>query len=369
MKAAREYAAAEKDPAPLKNAAGILAEYKEKGKARELYTLYFRAFSSQDMTDEQLYSSASGFVSEGNIELAESAFDSYAERAGKIGKEKQAAALLAAAKALAYRDNQANDPAYAEQMFAQAEAAGGAQIFDEETLHLRALNLQQSNEMAAAGPVFAKLAEHFPQGQYYAEAMFKAGVIAAYVNRDKQTAVADFEKIATSEPPDAYAVSALYQLGLLKQWEGDAAGAKELYTKCQEKAGEAFMETGALAAKRVEEIDSSKPMDFGTRVFLDNALGETAGQLTMTKANISSPGISKKGQEIEVSSTATPDPSGCTAVTLSYYWSGDLGGAAPGSEQSNFGATHRETGTKVVNLLVMSPNGALDRAVKFIDVK
>lgn len=369
--AAGDYAAAAKDPVPLKTAADLVSSYGEKVKAREIYALYFRKFSSADMSDEKLFTMSSDFLSGGNIDLAETGFDLYLERIHGYAKEQAVPALLQIGRALAYQDKRPNDPAYAERMFAAAEAAGGADSFDEDTLYLRAFNLEQGQEMLKAGEVYADLAERYADGKYQAEAVFKAGVIAAYVRGDITAARGYFERLAAKEPADQSAFAAMYQLGLFKQWEQDNFGARELYTKVTEKAGEDAAEIKAMAKKRLEEIAASKPIDFALQTFLDNSLGQDGSRLSMTKAQIFAPALAAKGGEINVSSEAFSEPSGCTQVTLTQYWSGNTGTAAMGNgqPQPGFTTSYKEPGIKVLNLMVMSPSGAVDRAIKMVVVK
>jgi hypothetical protein len=368
MNSAKEFASAAQEPAPLKKAADLLASYGEKAKARELYALYFGKFSAE-ISSEKLFSTASDFLAEGNIDLAESAFDLYSERISKSGKETAVPAFLRIAKAFVFKDAQPNDPAYAEKMFAAAEAQGGTEALDEEALFLRAFNLEQDHELDKAGNVYTQAAERFPNGKYLEESLFKSAVISAYVRRDIQSARKGFEKLAAQEPADAYTVDALYQLGLLKQWEQDIPAARELYTKAVGKAGEAYLETGLQAKKRLEEIESSKPLDFAARSFLDSSLGAGGAQFEMTRAEIKAPAVAEKGKELSISVQALPDPSGCSQVALSFYWSGDIGTSAPGSEQQVFLTTYNEPGTKLLAVVVISPSGVVDRAIKMIDVK
>jgi hypothetical protein len=55
-------------------------------------------------------------------------------------------------------------------------------------------------------------------------------------------------------------------------------------------------------------------------------------------------------------------------VELQYLWSGDLGGANPGVEMSNFQGAYADPGTKVINIVLVSPAGIIDRTFTMVDV-
>ena len=56
-------------------------------------------------------------------------------------------------------------------------------------------------------------------------------------------------------------------------------------------------------------------------------------------------------------------------VELLYLWSGDLGTAKLESGQSAFDTTYTQPGTKILNLVVVSPTGIIDRNIEMLDVE
>ena len=370
VQAADAYEQGGTDPEPLKKAADLLAGYGEQAKARRMYAQYFSKISVGGMTDEKLFQTAQGFLGEGNLDLAEAAFDAYADKAAAYPADKAGPALIKAAKEFAYKDGKTGDTAYAEKLFARAESVAGIEIFDEDTFYARAFNLEAGEDFAAAEGIYAKLAARFPSGKYREIALLKAGIIRAYVKRDLVGARDAFTQLSSREPAGAFAVPALYQLGLFKQWEQDTEAAKALYAKARGLAGASAPETAASIQERLGEIEGAKPIAFALKTFLDNSLGAAGSQFDMSKAQIKVPALTvDKGDELAVSSSALPGQSGCSQVVLTYYWSGDMGSAAPGDDQSGFAAAYREPGVKTLNLVVMSATGVLDRALKMIDVK
>lgn len=76
-----------------------------------------------------------------------------------------------------------------------------------------------------------------------------------------------------------------------------------------------------------------------------------------------------KGQDVNFSSSAFLPASGCTQVELQYLWSGDTGKNSPASTESSFGTSYDEPGTKVINLIIVSPTGIVDRNIELLDVR
>jgi hypothetical protein len=78
--------------------------------------------------------------------------------------------------------------------------------------------------------------------------------------------------------------------------------------------------------------------------------------------------ILQKNQNNAVSSLVNMPQSGCNQVELQYLWSGDLGGANPGVGMSNFEGAYADPGTKEINMVIISPAGAIDRSFTMVDV-
>ncbi|MGE5197237.1 MAG: tetratricopeptide repeat protein [Deltaproteobacteria bacterium] len=370
MRAASEYSKDARDPAPIKKVADQMMSYGEKTKPRELYKMYVDKLISSQAPDQDLSGIAAAFYNEGNLDLAETVYDLYMGRASTQEKDKSVPVLIGIAKNFAYQDGVKNDPAYAEKVFKKIEEIGGKDSLNEELIYLRAFNLEKIKEYPQAKDVYADFLQRFPSSVKADEAIFKIGVISIYVLRDMQGGQDYLEKLAKKETLSPQGISALYQLALLNQWKGDAEKAKDYYNQLLESAGSDFPGVTALTAIRLKEIDQAQPIEYNLKMFLDASLKEDSPSFGPSKADMKAsvyrPG---KDESVNISATAYAGESGCTQVELSYLWSGDLGDATPSSGDSDFSIKYASAGTKVINLVVVSSAGILDRTLDFLDVK
>ncbi len=191
-----------------------------------------------------------------------------------------------------------------------------------------------------------------------------------FYSSDAPKTVANFAKLAEKENAAAVSIASLYQLGLLSQWAGDLEGAKAYYDKLLEKAGEGFVEAVALAKERLKEIEESLPIEFNLKAFLDASLKEERDRFKMEKVELK-PNVydANLGQDIEISATSNMMQTGCLQVEMSYLWSGDLGQAKPATEKPAFHTTYSDSGTKVIGLVVVSPDGIVDRGFDLVDIE
>jgi hypothetical protein len=139
-------------------------------------------------------------------------------------------------------------------------------------------------------------------------------------------------------------------------------------------AKENFSETVTLVKARIKEIDGSKPLDYNLQTFLGSALRDENTDIDMTKSNLSASLYApKKDEETNINCGAYALENGCMQVELQYFWSGDLGNTKIPSEQlpssPAFITTYGDPGTKVINLLIVSPTGIMERGLEMIDVR
>lgn len=371
MNSLLEYSKAANDAKLIKEAADKLYSYGEKGKAKELYKIYVDKIISSEIKDEALAESASGFYKEGNLDLSETLYDVYIERIAKSGgKEKLLPVLKELAKDFSYKEQGFKDPAYAEKLFKRMEESAGSDVFDEELMYMRAFNLEQSKEYPKAKEAYLALLKRYPGTQYANEANFKAAVIYTYILRDIKNARPIFEALAQKEGISPQALSSLYQLGLVSQWENDFVKAKEYYNKLLEKAGASFAQTTAMAKERLKEIEELRPMEYNLRVFLDLSLKEENKEFDMTKIALSAaPYKSNKEETVNIASMVYTATSGCMEIQLQYLWSEDLGAKQPiPLALPAFDTTYADKGTKIIGLVVVSPSGVVDRSMTMVDV-
>jgi TolA-binding protein len=371
MNGAEEYSRLSKNMQPIKDAADGLSSYGERPSAKELYRIYSRALVGSDVPAEELKATALRFYNEGNLELAESIYDSYIEKLSKdAAKENVIQELKAIAAAFIYKDSSPKDSFYAEKVFKKIELLGGEGAFEEELIYLRGFNLEKNKEFAKAKDIYETYLKRFPSGKYADELLFKTGVIFTYILRDRTSGRTYFEQVADKKASVPQSLSALYQLGLLKQWEGDLVSAKAYYNKLTEKSEGKITDTLKAAQERLKEIESGKLLEHNLKSFMDASLKNEYAGLDMSKVELK-PSLYQPnpGQEIEIATCAYLSSSGCFNVELQYLWSGDLGGASPAVKDPSFKSSYENPGTKMVGLVLISPSGITDYSLDLIDVR
>ena len=370
MQGLAEYSKEAADIQVIKDAAQALSGYGEKGKSRELYKIYADKLLASDIKDEQLRDIASDFYKKDNLELSESLFDVYIERITKsLPKEKLVPELTALAKQFAWKEEGPSDPSYAEKLFSQLEEIAGGEAFDEGLMYLRAFNLEKTKDFLPAAVAYIKLLGDYPKTEYSDEANFKIGIISTYVERDIAKGRSYFEKLADKNTLSPQVISSIYQLGLLAQWQENFDKAKEYYNTALTKAGEDFQETVTLAKERLKEIKEAKPIEYNLKTFLDVSLKDEYLVYEMTRLDLkAAPYKTRIEKSVGISSHPIVGESGCFQVEVQYLWSGHLGRALPGLEEAQFATEYIHSGSKEVNLVVVTPSGILDRDLVMADI-
>jgi len=365
-----EYAKDTQNAKPIKDVADKLLAYGEKGKSKELYQIYVEKLLGAVKDDQELEDNALGFYQEGNLELSETLYDVYIERITRsLPKEKTIAILTDIARKFSYRDEGNKDAAYAEKIFARIEELGSKNALDEDLTYLRAFNSERIKEYSKAKDLYTDLLLRFPKTNRADEVNFKIGIISTYILRDIKTGRDYFEKLTQEGTSSPQAISSFYQLGLLSQWEGDTAKAKEYYHKLIEKAKDGFADSLTLTQERLKEIEEAKPLEYNLKTFLDTSLKAENKIFDMTKLDLkASLYRPKKDQGINISALVYVAETGCMHVEMQYLWSADLGTAKPTLEQQAFDTTYAQPGTRVIGLVVISPAGIVDRGIEMLDV-
>ncbi len=371
MNCVLEYTKEARDIQPIKDVADKLLSYEEKGKARQLYKIYVDRLIASDIKDDEIKNSASDFKEHGNLELAQNLYDAYIERISQaLPKEKLIPILVDIAKSFTYKDTGLNDPSYAEKIFKKIEDLAGKEAFDEDLLYLRAFNLEKAKDYIAAKDKYIDLVERFPKSSHADEAYFKIGIIYTYVSHQIDNGIGYFKELTNKQVLSPQVISSFYQLGLLSQWQEDFTKAKDYYNKLIEKAKHDFSETVTLAKERLKEIEENKSMEYNLKTFLDISLKEEGYvAYDMSKLNLKPDFyMVKKDELVNIVSIPSIMPSGCMSVELQFLWSGDLGTAKPALEASSFSTNYKQAGTKVINLVVVSPTGIIDRNIDILDI-
>ncbi|MFA5114768.1 MAG: hypothetical protein WC469_01720 [Candidatus Omnitrophota bacterium] len=387
MAETEEYAAGNAaDIGLIKTAADELSSYNEKGNARQLYKIYVAKIVAPGEESGKIKKAALGFYSQGNLDLAEAVYDAYIERIAQAQGAAAAPELIEIARQFSYGDNRPNDPLYAEKVFARIEELGGKEALDEKLMYLRAFNLEKGKDFLAAKDRYRDFVASFPDNPENDEAQYKLGIITTYIMRDISGGRGYFTKLSDSDKVSPQVISAIYQLGLLAQWEGKNEEARRYYLALKDKAGDGFRETVALANERIAELDGSRPIEYNLKTFIDVSLRPQDVQSDRTKFELNChPYRSPRNQDVNISSSYYYGDNGCLQPEFQYLWSGHLGAyhdvsndsstapdsrglTKPDTSQSAFTTQYIHNGSKEVNLVIVSASGVVDRNLDIVDV-
>lgn len=364
------YAKGANDTALLKDIADSLLAYGEKSSARQIYKLYVDKLVSAQMDPAGLKSIAAGFYKESNLDLAESIFDVYMDKiSGTLALEKLVPEYFEIASLFVYKPQGLYDMAYAEKIYERIEKLGQADAFRQETIYLRAFNLEKFKDYPAARELYLKLIQLYPDTKYFDEAVYKVAMINAYISADIGEARKSFEQLVAKAVFSPQVISSFYQLGLLAQWEGDLVKAQDYYNLLKKNATDSYTDMVTLANERIKEIEENKPLAYNLKTFLDLSLKNDGALVESGKSELkSSSYLLGKGQSCEVSSFVNMPQSGCNQVQIQYLWSGNLGGVVAAADAGVFKGVYADAGTKEVNIVIISPAGTVDRSFMMIDV-
>jgi tetratricopeptide (TPR) repeat protein len=371
MDSTTEYAKANKDMKPVKEVADILLSYDEKSNARKLYKLYAQVLTNSDIKNTELKDAAVDFYKNGNLELSESLYDSYIDRIIKdTPKDKLVKELKEIAVSFSYKDLRVYDIAYAEKIFKKIEEVKGLEAFDEELIYLRGFNLEKNKEFASAKDIYLTLLKRYPDTKHSDEVNYKIGIITVYLLNDIKSGRDYFGKLADGDGANPYTLTSLYQMGLLKQWEGDFDAAHGYYNKLIEKSEGKITDTVLEAQERLDEIKNKQPLMYNLKTLMDVLLKDGNSKVSFGKVDLKSNlYLPQKGQELDVNASAYLLSSGCFNVEMQYLWSLDLGGAKPDVKQPLLKTSYKNNGTKAVGVVLVSPSGIEGASLDLIDVR
>lgn len=354
----------------IKEVADKLLVYEEKTKAREIYKLYVEGLFAQKMSPAQLKTVAAGFYKQGNLDLAQSIYDIYIEQiSATLSLEQFISELFEIASLFVYKPAGLYEMAYAEKIYAKIESLGAKDVFNEDAIYLRALNSEKMFAYPEAQKYYLALTSSYPDTKYFDEVTYKAAMINAYALANIEEAKKHFESLSAKTEFSPQVISALYQLGLLSQWEGNAVKAKDYYDLLLKNAQDKYPLAAARVKERLKEIQENIPLSYNLKTFMDLSLKKEPALLELNKSQLkSSAFVLDKNQKNTVSLLVVMPQSGCNQVDLQYLWSGDLGGANPAVTESSFSGAYSDRGTKEINIVLISPAGTIDRSFMMLDV-
>jgi tetratricopeptide (TPR) repeat protein len=365
------YARDTKDPLPIKDVADQLMAAGQRPKAKELYRLYVDRLVAADMKEAELKAIADSFYQQKNAELSQAVYDIYIKKISAYPKEKAIPELIEIARRYSVDSLQIKDPLYAEGVFRKIEQKSGRAGLGEELTQLRALNLEKAKDYVKAREIYLGLLKDYPGASFSQEVTFKLGLLETYIFRNPDTGRAYFLRLAQDDKDSPDKPAAVYQLGLLEQWENKSAEARNYYQKAISLAEKTNAEILALARLRLKELDESKPLEYNLKTFLDVSLKEEYKALVVKNLELTAqPPLAKPNEEITISAGIYKADTGCLQVDYQYLWSGDTGTTLPAAaEGSSFKTSYLSSGSKQINLVVVSSSGIIDRSLELVDIR
>lgn len=368
-----EYAKQNPESEVVKYVADVFSDYKNSNQARRLYNIYAKKLVESETDIEKLKQAAQDAYRRGNLSLAALIYDAYITKIIELyPKDKLIAELISILNQFAYNDQGSFDLEFANKLFAKLEEIAGSRVFDERLSYARAYNLEKAGEFPQAIEQYLYLIENFKESKFYHEALFKIGLFYAYAIRDIEKSRFYLEKLISGPSVNAQVISGFYQLGLLSQWSGDFNKAKEYYLELLERSSDDFPEIQILAKERLEEIkERSGRIEYNLKTFADLSLSELRqASLSFRQIDLSATPLKlKKGQTTEIRASSYLPSTGCLAVEIKYLWSGDLGETLPSIEQAGFFTFYSSCGTKMINLVVVTPTGIIGSGFIILEVE
>ena len=363
----------------IKEMADALSSYEDKNLSRRLYEIYASALKASGPKPEQLKKAGQDFVQQKNIYLAKTLFEGYLESFAGDPEVLAKETVLIADKFAHQGSEEALDPVYAEGLYQKAFDLAGQKAFAVASQYSRAFNLERMKDFEAALKEYEKVLSDYPDFSALVEVEFRASVLRAYVVKDIQGASASFERIKAVYPAGRTALSSLYQLGLLSQWEAKNDAAKAYYEELAAAAQSqgADMEKDELvlqARERLQEIEENKPMKYALRLFFEGIFG---GAKDATKSHGMSLSVDLTGRPAKapvndyiVFTVTTSNPvTGCMMPAYGYEWSGETGAVANIPNSATLTTSYGTQGIKVTHVAVVGNNGLEGVAFEMVQIE
>ncbi|MDD2703389.1 MAG: hypothetical protein PHC33_05235 [Candidatus Omnitrophica bacterium] len=380
LKAVQEYSQASEYMAPLKHAGDAVLSYGETAKAEGVYRLYAEKLARTSGGAEEVNKFARRVYEEGKFEFAQVLYTVYIDNIVKVYPLEQVVANLNEIAGLFLV--QKDFISYAVKIYDKIEEVGGNTVFTEAMILQRAFALIKAKEYLPAKNLYQDFIKKYPCSNNYDEALFKLGIIYTYVLRDMDKGRLCFEQVAQkkesvslkecgeeAQKTTPWLISSLYQLGLLSQWDRELVKAKEYYTRLLEKAKDGFRDTAGLSKERLKEINEGSQIEYGLRLFLDISLKPENERYDMSRVDLSASVVRGKNKEpVKVFSNYYMADTGSMQPEVQYLWSGNTGAAIPSFDENVLDTSYDYSGTKEINLVVVSPQGVFDRSLYLLDV-
>lgn len=354
----------------LKEVADYLSLGEEKGLSKATYVLYANRLMQEETSVDRLFFVAESAVKEGNLSLAEVVYDRYIELIkNSLAKDNLAGELIAIIKQFVTGiSKEGRDPQYAEHVFGLLEEYCGRSYFTDELQYLRAYNLERLKDYKRTAEEYSILVSAFAQSAHIDEAEFKLAVIYAYILGEMKKAVDSWQRIIERNFSLGYSLEGLYHKSLISHYAGNFKEAEDGYAKILELIGESgdFKDLSERVLERKKEIKESKPIEYNLKTFLDIALKQPSS--SQNALLLAMPFRAAKEEEVRFTSQKLVFDTGCFSPEWTFLWSGDLGAVKPIPVEAEFVTAYKTKGTKVVNLVVLTPAGSVDTAIEMVDI-
>ena len=166
-------------------------------------------------------------------------------------------------------------------------------------------------------------------------------------------------------------INSLYHLGLLSHWRKDTVRAEGYYNKILDRAKgvEPKPEIAMLSEYRLTEIRDGRDIEYNLKTFLDTVFAATKEKKYIELGLYAKSPKAHKGGSVKYQTNAYVLATGCLQQDFSYLWSGLLGDNQAPFNQSEFDTSYTDLlGTKVVNVVLVGPSGAIAGTVEMAEI-
>ncbi len=363
----------------IQSIASDLAKLEDKNLSRRLYEIYADKLIKANSSPELLKENAKRFLSENNTYLSKTLFNAYLKslKEDKILKAKETVQI---ANFFANDGSKEGiDPVFAEDLYKSAFSDAGVSAFDADSQYRRAFNLERMREYSAAAKEYSEFLNSFSSNSLKESVEFRLGVINAYVFKDIDTALSYFAKIIEENGSRSMVLSALYQSGLVSQHIGQSEKAGEFYKNLIDNATSRGLdveknELCLMAKDRMTEISEGKDIRYNLKIFLDLSLKKSDEKEPQAISPISvdlvaHPPKEKVGSSLRFVVTTSNPQTGCMTPAYSYEWSGETGSISNIPNSPEITTDYASDGIKVVNVVVVGPQGPEGAAFEMAEIE
>ncbi|MCM8812826.1 MAG: hypothetical protein NC924_02675 [Candidatus Omnitrophica bacterium] len=244
-------------------------------------------------------------------------------------------------------------PEFAEELYAGLHKAVGTAAFDAAAVVKRAFNVEMIGDYAQAVGLYEHFLQAFPADAAAAEVVSRLGVIAVYQTRQPDIGAGYFDRVIQQHAASGYVAFALYQRGLLAQWQDDAATARQCYAKL----AEAKTVYAAEAQKRLEELNTGAPLAAAVKDFFEHLFKPQREDNPLELTLRVDPMKGMTGQAVDISATAQDFSAGTVQPSFQFDWYGDAGEKSPDGGAS-WQTQYAAPGIKIIGVCVRAEDTA-----------